>query len=122
MKLDSYSFRIAILFATVLVIIVAGKKYYNGGSILEPTQTIYDTDPECNRYIKADLRSEQLQRLDKILLKEKRNHGERLPMSEVQAMAGYDQTIADAYVRWRKCVDMMRGSNHVVYPDERPGY
>ncbi len=122
MKLDSYSFRIAILFATVLVLVVAVKKRHNGGSIPAPAHAIYDTDPACNRYIKADLSREQLQKLDKILLAEKRNHGERLPMSQVLAIATNDQAVAEAYMRWRKCADMMRGSNHVVYPDERPGY
>jgi len=80
---------------------------------------IYDTDPRNDRYIKGSLTIEQLQTLDRLLNEEYRNGGNRLQGDRVRQLSRGDRLVAQAYGRWRKCHDLMRTSNYVIYPAER---
>ncbi|MDZ7370304.1 MAG: hypothetical protein ONB12_03940 [candidate division KSB1 bacterium] len=82
---------------------------------------IYDTDWKNNEYIKGDLSTYELRRLDKILMEEKRNGGLRLSSQRLHQLARNNNDIIEAYDRWRKCKDMYRTFYHSVYPDERSG-
>ncbi|MDZ7345245.1 MAG: hypothetical protein ONA69_00465, partial [candidate division KSB1 bacterium] len=74
-----------------------------------------------NEYIKGDLSTYELRRLDKILMEEKRNGGLRLSSQRLHQLARNNNDIIEAYDRWRKCKDMYRTFYHSVYPDERSG-
>lgn len=80
---------------------------------------IYDTDETNDRYIKKDLSLAQMQRLDRVLNEEMRRGGGRLAGNRLRELAGGDKAVMAAYGRWRKCVDLMRSSNHVIYPADR---
>jgi hypothetical protein len=80
---------------------------------------IYDTDDKNDRYIKKDLSLAQMKVLDRVLNEEQRSGGQRLPGSLVRELAGGDKAVIGAYGRWRKCCDLMRSSNDVIYPRER---
>jgi hypothetical protein len=80
---------------------------------------IYDTDEKNDRYIKKDLSLAQLRLLDRALNEEQLRGGHRLSGNRLRELVGGDKAVIAAYNRWRKCVDLMRSSNHVIYPRER---
>ena len=118
-SLDSTAIQIILILAVAILIFVIYPQL--NGEKEKPSETnyLYDTDPSCNDYIKGRLEPAKLDKLDKILLAEKKNSGLRLSLKELAAMAANDAIVMDAYARWRKCKDMMRSYHRVVYPDER---
>ena len=112
---------VLLLMVVAAGVYVAGKKGYitlpwDNKSKVSP---IYDTDAKNDRYIKKDLSLAQLQRLDRVLIEEERRGGERVAGNRVRELSGGDKAVIAAYGRWRKCVDLMRSSNHVIYPSDR---
>jgi hypothetical protein len=86
----------------------------------QPTVSpIYDTDPKNDGYIKSSMTYEQMALLDHILNEEYRNGGQRIAGDRVRQLARGDKLVIQAYGRWRKCRDLMRSSNHIIYPIER---
>ncbi len=77
----------------------------------------YDTDPECNQYIKDNLNSHQLRKLDIVLKREQAQGGKKLDSDRVKQIGG--NNVYNAYLRWRICYELRRSSGHVVYPSER---
>jgi|GEM_PF-3236153 len=82
----------------------------------------YDTDPQNDAYIKDSLSMNQLVILDQILEYEKEKCGLRLTWFSLRRLTGGDQKLTDAYIRWRKCKNLMRSSGRVIYPSERALY
>lgn len=80
---------------------------------------IYDTDPKIDAYIKGSLNLEQLVILDKILEYEKLNSISRISSSELKSLTSNNRALMDAYLRWIECKNLIRNTNHVVYPSER---
>jgi len=80
---------------------------------------IYDTDPQNNAYIIGSLSAQQLEMLDKILEHERYNNGLRLVKYELEIIADNNAELITAYLRWRKCKDLMRSYGKAVYPSER---
>ncbi len=111
----------------IIVLILAAAGFYGvkRGWIPIPWDTrpavspIYDTDAKNDRYIKGSLTFEQLRLLDRVLNEEYNYGGKRLPGDRVRQLTKGDRLVGQAYGRWRKCKDLMRSSNHVVYPRER---
>jgi hypothetical protein len=117
---DAIAVRVALVAATIALFYVVYQKYHKGphpGE--EPVSYIYDTDPKNDQFIKGALTPEQLKKLDRILEEEKKQKGLRLSALELTKLVENDNSIVDAYVRWRKCYDMMRSFHHVIYPSER---
>jgi hypothetical protein len=77
----------------------------------------YDTDPANNRYIIGNLQAKQLAQLDRVLDSDQ-EYG-RLDEAALRRVAGNDRQVVEAYYRFLKCSNLMRSSNHVVYPAER---
>jgi hypothetical protein len=77
----------------------------------------YDTDPECDHYIKNNLNRHQLRQLDSVLKQEKAQGGRELNSDLVKGIGG--DNVYNAYQRWRTCYELRRSSGHVVYPSER---
>jgi hypothetical protein len=80
---------------------------------------IYDTDAANDQFIKGDLTLDQMRKLDRVLVQEQRNQEARLSTEQVRPLSGNDKAVMEAYGRWRKCYDMMRGRDHVIYPNQR---
>jgi hypothetical protein len=85
----------------------------------ENTKAIYDTDPDMDTYIKGNLNAQQLDKLDRVLAYEKKQHGFHVSSTDLQRLAANDPAVFDAYARWLQCKSLNRSSFHVVYPDER---
>ncbi|RPI03870.1 MAG: hypothetical protein EHM72_00300 [Calditrichaeota bacterium] len=79
----------------------------------------YDTDPNNNTFIKANLSPRQFFLLDRILMDEKASNGLKLSNLRIQELSRNDNDVIEAYERWRKCKNMNRSYHRVVYPDER---
>jgi hypothetical protein len=88
----------------------------------ETTRLIYDTDPSNNRFIIGNLKPAQLKILDRVLMEELQRGQLRLSGSLLRDLARGDQDVINAYDRWRKCCNLMRSSNRVVYPNERNSF
>ncbi len=116
--------RIALIFATLLLLVVVYIKFIQEGKQPpDPTMAyVYDTDPQNNEFIKGRLTRYQLKQLDTILMVEKKQCGLRLSNIDLNALTNRDQALIEAYNRWRKCKDMMRSHHRVIYPDERGAY
>jgi hypothetical protein len=115
----SSEIQIALIFAGVLLLIVATQRMRDGDVELGDNKIIYDTDPDNNEYIKGKLSYRELQLLDNVLIAENKSGEDRLPIETVQRIAKGDRDVVRAYSRWRECYELMRSSTHVVYPHER---
>ncbi len=80
---------------------------------------IYDTDPSYNNIIKGGLGERQFPVFDNLLEKERLECGEKLPDTDVQRYSNGNQMIIEAYLRWRKCKELMRSNTRTIYPSER---
>ena len=108
----------------VFILIAAGYMIYQKYGIpLQIADTssafLYDTDTQNNAFIKGDLSTEQLKKLDILLEKEKASGGNRLTTKQITRITRHDQELYDAYYRWRRCREMMRSKHRSVYPSER---
>ncbi len=116
-------FRIVLFF---LVLVLGYLGYQKYGIPLQAIGTshfiIYDTQAENDAYIKANLSKKQMSTLDRLLLKEKKDGGLRLSTKTLSNMTHGDVELEQAYLRWRKCREMMRSKHHTIYPDERHLY
>ncbi len=116
-------FRIVLFF---LVLVLGYLGYQKYGIPLQTIGTkqsnIYDTQAENDAYIKANLSKKQLSTLDRLLLQEKKDGGLRLSTKTLAKMTNGDVELEQAYLRWRKCREMMRSNHHTIYPDERHLY
>ena len=83
---------------------------------------IYDTSKENNDYVIGSLKVGKLQVLDKVLMIEKKECGERIARVRVKTMVNGDQAVIDAYDRWRDIKTFSRSYDHWIYPDEREIY
>jgi len=115
-------------FSTFLILLILGGLAFlawrNGWISTNPVgrvtySPIYDTDAANDQFIKGDLTIDQMRKLDRVLVQEQKNHEARLSAEQLRQISGNDKAVMEAYGRWRKCYDMMRGRHHVIYPDQR---
>ena len=121
--LEPIDIRIAILFATVLVFVIALSKYspqIGGGASYYSGK--YDTDPNNDRYIKGDMTPLQIKIFNRVLCAEKKQNGKKVSIQKIRKIAGYKnyETIQAAYKRWRECKDLNRNKDYVIYPPRCP--
>ncbi len=119
---DSGSLKVTLIF---LVLIAGGYLAVKKGYFPIPwdnrpkVSPIYDTDEKNDRYIKGTLTLAQMKMLDRVLNEEQGRGGQRLPGNMLRELSRGDKAVIAAYGRWRKCYDLMRSSNYVIYPRER---
>ncbi len=87
--------------------------------LVQSENFVYDTDPKNDRFIKGKLNAKQMRLLDRVLDEEERHGGMRLSGGEVRELAGDEKLVLEAYDRWRRCCNLMRSEDRVVYPSER---